>query len=71
MNNEKLFESLAETARSLSYNLPVVKKPTKVTRIEYPYFKRLLRALFNKPTYYEVSEWISPVFNDTKGDEFN
>ena len=69
MRNEQLFTSLVETARNLSYNIPVVKQPTKVTRVEYPYFKRIIRSLFNKPTYYELNTYISPVYNEPIGGE--
>ena len=70
MKNKQLFDSLVNVARDTSYTLPTVKTPTKTVRKEYPYFKRLLNALLGKPTYYEVNEWISPMFNDnTKCDE--
>ena len=57
------------TTATMYSNLPIVKQPTNIIRKEYPYCKRLLRALLGKPTWYEVNEWISPIFNDTKGDE--
>ena len=70
MKNKQLLDSLVNVARDVPYTLPTVKTPTNIVRKEYPYFKRVLNALLGKPTYYEVNEWISPVFNDnTKGDE--
>ena len=68
MNNEKLHDILVSTVTAMDSNLPRVKQPTNVIRKEYPYFKRLLRALLGKPTWYEVNEWISPVFNEPKGE---
>ena len=62
-------DKLIKTA-TMHSNLPTVKQPTNIIRKEYPYFKRLLRALLGKPTWYEVNEWISPVFYEAKGDEF-
>lgn len=69
MKNKKLYDMLVSTATNLSYTAPAIKQPTNIIRREYPYFKRLLRALLGKPTWYEVSEWISPVFMEPKGDE--
>ena len=69
MNNKKLYDILVSTVADMDSNFPVVKQPTNIVRKEYPYFKRLIRTLFGKPTWYEVNEWISPVFNEAKGDE--
>lgn len=63
------YNTLISAAMDFPYNLPVVKTHTNLIRKEYPYFKRLLRALLGKQTWYEVNEPISPVFNEAKGDE--
>lgn len=69
MKNQKLYDTLVSTARDLTYALPEVKAPTNIVRKEYPYFTRILKAIQGKPTWYEVREWVSPVFYGTKGDE--
>lgn len=69
MNNKKLYDTLISTAMDCSYKMPVVKEPTNIVRKEYPYFKRVIRSILGKPTYYEVNEWISPVYNEAEGDE--
>ena len=69
MKNKKLYDMLVSTATNLSYMPQAPKQPTNIIRREYPYFKRLVRALLGKPTWYEVNEWISPVFMEPKGDE--
>lgn len=67
MNELKKIISFA--SESMWRELPKIKQPTNIIRKEYPYFKRLWRAFLGKPTWYEVNEWVSPVFNDTKGGE--
>ena len=62
-------DKLKAAAATMNSNLPIVKQPTNIVRKEYPYFKRMIRALLGKPTWYEVNEWVSPVFMEPKGDE--
>ena len=72
MNNNYKHKELMDkliTASTMYSKLPVVKEPTNIVRKEYPYFKRVIRSILGKPTYYEVNEWVSPVFNEAKGDE--